>query len=424
MHRSVKTQACYHGPGRVAVETTIHMKRKRICFPFVGDDVGGSHISVVGLLRRLDRARFDPLVLVQHPGGAVARLMRDAGIPVEAAPQTPNRPHGQRLRVGEMPGMARAVLPLRAALSSRGIDIVHTNDGRTHATWALPAKLAGCRLVWHHRAGPDALGLRFAAPLLADAILSVSRFACGERMAEHPRHRVVHSPFDTELVADRGANRARLLAELGCDPATAFLGYFGALIARKRALLFVETIAALRAADPARPIMGVIFGEEFDVTARDIARHARSLGCADAIRYMGFRDRAAEWMSACDLLLVPAIDEPFGRTLIEAMLVGTPVVATRSGGNEEALRGGRLGTLVPPEDAAALAAGAAALLGNKAKWQQFADLAQHDARTRFGEDRHAAAVMATYDRVMSRAPSSARAFPDGALLSSRPDRPA
>ena len=52
-------------------------------------------------------------------------------------------------------------------------------------------------------------------------------------------------------------------------------------------------------------------------------------------------------MQALDVLLVPAVREPFGRTLIEAMFLGTPVVATDDGGNREAIGGDR--GLVPPD---------------------------------------------------------------------------
>ena len=59
-----------------------------VAFPFVGELVGGSHISACGLIRALDRSRFTPLVLLQHPDGAVGRLFRleiDATIRATAA---------------------------------------------------------------------------------------------------------------------------------------------------------------------------------------------------------------------------------------------------------------------------------------------------------------------------------------------------
>ena len=47
-----------------------------VCFPFVGNLVGGSHISALGLIKRLDPARYRPLVLVQHREGEIADLCR------------------------------------------------------------------------------------------------------------------------------------------------------------------------------------------------------------------------------------------------------------------------------------------------------------------------------------------------------------
>src|SRR3546814_20713964 len=80
------------------------------------------------------------------------------------------------------------------------------------------------------------------------------------------------------------------------------------------------------------------------------------LKLGEHVRFMGWRTPGVRWIAACDMLMVPAIDEPFGRTLIEAMLVGTPIVATRSGGNIEAFRDGAIGQLVQPESARAPAA--------------------------------------------------------------------
>ena len=117
---------------------------------------------------------------------------------------------------------------------------------------------------------------------------------------------------------------------------------------------------------------------------------------------MGFRYPPESWMAASDLLLVTAVDEPFGRTLIEAMLLGTPVIAADSGGNPEAIEDGRTGFLVAPDDIAGFAARAAELLRDQARWRAIGATAQADARSRFGLERHAQAIMAIYDRMLRR----------------------
>src|SRR3546814_19247483 len=79
------------------------------------------------------------------------------------------------------------------------------------------------------------------------------------------------------------------------------------------------------------------------------------LKLGEHVRLMGWRTPGVRWIAACDMLMVPAIDEPFGRTLIVDMLVGTPIVATRTGGIIEALRDGDLGQLVQTESDSVLA---------------------------------------------------------------------
>lgn len=396
-------------------------RRTKICFPFCGNLIGGSHISVLGLLRNLDRHRFDPLVVVEEPEGEIAGLMRGADVEIASAGPLSAPRHGARAGLRDAFGIVRASGRLVRLLAARAVDIVHTNDGRTHATWALPAKRAGAKLVWHHRGSPDARGLRFVAPHIADAVVSVSAFAMGEAGRHNPRARVIHSPFDTEVRVDRKVLRAALLDELGCGDDTRLIGFFGALIPRKRPLLFVEAIAALRRLAPDLPVQGVVFGTPMEIDETMVRAHAERNGVLDAIRLIGFRYPGTDWIAACNLLMVPAIDEPFGRTLIEAMLVDTPIVASRSGGNIEALQEGRLGVLVAPEDPHALAVGALELLRDANRYGGLAAAARIHALGHFGEDRHAEAVMALYDELIPRAaPDNLECSSPAAALAGHP----
>jgi len=65
-------------------------------------------------------------------------------------------------------------------------------------------------------------------------------------------------------------------------------------------------------------------------------------------------DRVAEWYGAADILVLPSHYEPFGMVILEAMLHGLAIVATRTGGPAEILDDGRTGILVPPRDVEAL----------------------------------------------------------------------
>lgn len=376
----------------------------RVCFPFAGDIVGGSHFSVLGLLRKLDRNRFHPVIVPQHPDGAIDRLFRENGLPTETPVRWSELPYDTKFGASRAFQLVKHVLPQMSYLRKSNIQIVHTNDGRTHATWALAARLSGAKLLWHQRGDPDAAGLRFAAPLLANHVVAVSSFAAPKPglWSAARKTTVVHSPFPADLTLDRDEARSALIREIGCDPATAFIAFVGAFSRRKRPFLFIDAIAQLAGRRLSRPVMGLMFGEAYDGgrTEGELLRYATEKGVADIVRQMGFRSPGTRWLAACDMLLVPAVGEPFGRTLIEAMLVGTPVVATASGGNIEALHDPALGMLVPPESPVALADAAAILIDWPAAATAMAAAASADARGRFGEDLHARQIMSVYDRIL------------------------
>ncbi|WP_324698596.1 glycosyltransferase family 4 protein [Novosphingobium aerophilum] len=370
-----------------------------ICFPFAGDELGGSHVSARGLMEGLDQARYRLLVVPEVPDGTIAEFFGAfTRMPDPAAPRRSFVP-GARFGPGKVL-RALAGVPRRARfLREHGIDVVHSNDGRSHASWALAARLAGARLVWHHRGDPDARGLRFVAPLLASRIFTVSRFSLPQGSSEAARAaQVVYSPFDTSVSADWAAMRARIVEELGCPPDALLCGWFGNFVKRKRPLEFVEAVERLGAMLD-RPVVGLMFGDPRNTEVGDALpeRIARVSGNA-RVHMMGYRSPGHEWLAGCDLLLVPAAREPLGRTLVEAMLVGTLVVATDSGGNPEALEGG-CGVLCPLDDPAAMARAAADLLADPERIDAIRRHARLEARRRFSKENHVRQVSTVYEEL-------------------------
>ncbi len=382
-----------------------------VCFPFVGDEVGGSHISALKLIANLDVKRVRATIALHQDGDVLCSHLRSLGLDYVVLPKAqliaPQARRGSN-SLGLLTYITQTMPLLRSFLVRQGVDIVHTNDGQIHATWALSARLAGAKLLWHHRADPEAKGVNFLAPLLANHLVSVSRFSKPVRpvLPIDTRFSVVHSPFEhPENPPDRQLCRAELVRELNCSADSRFVGYFGGLIQRKRPVAFVNIVAEMHRTHPAINLHGVLFGEAqrggpaLDV---DVKMRARELGIEDRIHLMGFRQPIDGYMSAVDVMLVPALSEPFGRTLIESMMLGTPVIATRHGGNIEAIDHETNGFLVSPDGPAGFISPLHRLLTDPQHWDSVSKTAKAHALARFSVDSHVQSIMEIYDRMIPR----------------------
>ncbi|KRA83607.1 glycosyltransferase family 4 protein [Altererythrobacter sp. Root672] len=356
-------------------------------------------MSLRGLLDRLDTAQFNVLIVPESTTGRLAQHYAGFRQIADPAPPRNSFVAGRQFGLLNFLRTFPAIAKRARFLKRHRVDIVHTNDGRTHASWALAAKLAGARLVWHHRGDPTARGIRYVAPLLADQILAVSSFALpGGKVGAARTAKVVHSPFDSSMTFDRQASRDKIIAELGLDPDTVLCGYFGLFIERKRPLKFVEAVGEL-AQLMDRPVAGVMFGEALDeAMPTSIGDHIAQLPANARVALMGYRTPGHEWLVGCDLLLVPAIDEPLGRTLVEAMLVGTPVVATNSGGNPEALAND-CGVLCEGDDPTDMARKARDLLHDPEQVAAMVSRARARAVDNFSEERHVQSIEEIYLRL-------------------------
>src|SRR3982750_2375202 len=96
--RSRESGSIPGGPPQATHGTAVkpHSQPIPVAFPFSGDSIGGSHISVLGLLRHLDRRRFHPIIIPEVAGGRIASMfgefetLADPG--ARAAPFAPGEP--------------------------------------------------------------------------------------------------------------------------------------------------------------------------------------------------------------------------------------------------------------------------------------------------------------------------------------------
>lgn len=129
---------------------------------------------------------------------------------------------------------------------------------------------------------------------------------------------------------------------------------------------------------------------------------AGKLGIANHVIFAGYQRDVSRYLVAMDLMLFPSIQEAMGMAIVEAFLVGVPVVGTEVGGIPEVISPD-CGALVPKADADALAAKTAELLRSPATLQSMGSAAKTRARTLFGVETMAARTEHVYRGLLDQA---------------------
>jgi glycosyltransferase involved in cell wall biosynthesis len=182
-------------------------------------------------------------------------------------------------------------------------------------------------------------------------------------------HVICPSSFLAELVAGWGVPPERLSVLPNPAPPVSDLPPPGL---RERPLLaFAGRLTAPKALGVALEAVAAVDGVELvlagDGDERDaLERRARELGIEDRVRFLGAQGRreVLELFRFADAAILSSAWENFPHTLVEALAVGTPVIATAVGGVPEIVTDGENGLLVPPGDPDALAGAIRRFLGD------------------------------------------------------------
>ena len=108
---------------------------------------------------------------------------------------------------------------------------------------------------------------------------------------------------------------------------------------------------------------------------------SRSLGLENRIKFLGFRKDVLHLYQACNAFVLSSKSEGLPMVILEAMMAGLPIVATKVGGVPKAL--GEYGILVEPQNPVALARGMGNVLSNTRQAKQMGELARSRAQKKF-----------------------------------------
>ena len=328
-------------------------------------------------------------VIVAPSGGALLRRAGAAGVPVT----------GLKMR-HEIDLVA--AWRLGAWLRQEGVDILHMHEPHAHSIGLLACMLAPyVRKVVSRRVDfrpvrslfsrykytkPD---VRYLA--VSEAVRKVM-LDCG--IAADAVH-TVHSGVDL--------CRIDAVQETSSEfPAgSRVIGTVGHLSAHKGHRYLLRAMREVRRME--RKARLVIVGE--GKLQADLQAEAAALGLGDTVCFAGFRQDVLALIRGFEVFVFPSTREAFGTSILDAMALRKPVVATRVGGIPESVQDGLTGLLVPPGDPRALAEALCTILQRPERGRLLGDAGRRRVEKYFTAARTGAATLRIYNHVLDQGSS-------------------
>lgn len=286
-------------------------------------------------------------------GGQVqlALLVRAApGLGVAVVPGAPlSRALSGVAPVHPVLGGPLAAVHLRALIRALRPDLIAAHTSRAHS---LALLAAGGRPVIVHRRVDFTVGKGVIGPLKRLKYRAATGYVA---VSDAVRRVLIDggvAPERIDVVPDavdpapwtRAVDRAAARERLGVPDGVPWLVAVGALVEHKGHRVLIDALRGV-------PDAHLTIAGDGPLRGR---LEAQAAGLGSRVRFLGQRGDVPEWLGAADRFVHPSLEEGLGQAVIEAMLAGVPVVASRAGGVPEVV--GEDGVLVPPGDVAALTA--------------------------------------------------------------------
>lgn len=368
----------------------------RVLYAVTAAGFGGAPLHVLQVMEHMVKQGHE-VGLVSSPEPSLTRKARRLGAQIFHNPHFVRPLHPWK--------DFRAIWPVFKAVRDFNPDLVHA-----HSTKAgLAARLA-CVLLrkpviftahgWAFTEGRNILKRRLLAMAERLAARATAKIIC---VSEHdyalalqwkvgkPEQLVViHNGIDPKLFMEADGASFREELKLKGKPVLTFVGR---LAPPKDLFTLLEAVKNLQ--DGVLLIVG-------DGELRpQVERHIREQGLEERVRLLGERRDVPAILAASDIFALSSRWEGLPYTIIEAMMAGLPVVATRVGGVPELVEDRITGFLVPTRDPKALAAAIQRLLDDPELRKRMGQAGREKVLKEFTLDRMLAETQKVYEEVLS-----------------------
>lgn len=366
-----------------------HLKKTKIAEVITRLDKGGAPLMLLALLQGLSQEKFELVVihgLTLDPQFG-QREFEQSGIKQICL-------HFLRRNINLLYDVI-AFAQLYTIFKREKFDIVHTHTSKAGALGRIAARLAGVPVIIHSPHGHVFYGYFGAkASKIIERIERVlSRFCdtitvlteieknvmLAHQVAPAGKLKVVYNGIQFSRFREESFNVDEAKRMLGIPLDVALIGLVCRLDFVKGPLVFVDAARILCASH--RPVYFIVAGE--GDLRKKMELKAIELSVYDKMRFFGFCTNVPQIMRLLDVLVQPSLNEGFGLSILEALYMGIPVIATNVGGIPEILHDKVTGVLIPPNDAQALAQAISVILENKDMAAEMAKAGRVSVESRF-----------------------------------------
>ncbi|MCA1994069.1 MAG: glycosyltransferase family 4 protein [Coleofasciculus sp. S288] len=301
-----------------------------------------------------------------------------------------------------------SVHQLANLMRQRQYDLIHVHTPIAAVLGRIAAKLAGVKCIvytahgfpFHDRSSKSQYRFYFtvekSSALLTDLILSQSyedvitaqkSGLCPPEKVRYLGNGVDIDRFNRDRLNPTQQNQLR--KSLGIpDTADLIFGTTGRLNRKKGSGYLVEAAAKLLPQFPNMHIL-IIGGQlstDPDPFQTELVERIHSLGIEKHVTLTGYREDTPELLGLLDIFTLPTFThEGLPRSILEAMAMSLPVVATNIRGCREAVVHGETGFIVPPQDSDKLAEALSILLSNPSLRQAYGKSSRQRVESEYDE---------------------------------------
>jgi len=251
----------------------------------------------------------------------------------------------------------RGLLAMRRWLKARRVDIINTHSSTDSWLAALACLFstdapAIVRTRHISAAVPDNASTRWLYTRATRHIVTTGTKLKAQLVADNgfPAARITSVPTGIDTQRFCPADRASARRELGLDENARLIGIVATLRSWKGHEYLLDAFASLAAPDWQLLIVGD--GPRRQALEDKVA----TMNLGQRVRFTGHQRNTERWLQALDIFCLPSYaNEGVPQALLQAMLVGLPIVTTPVGSITEAIDDRQTGLIVPPRDTAALA---------------------------------------------------------------------